>query len=303
MISLQDRSLLVTYIQDYLKEYFGINLVRRTQRYTRATKDSYEISQNSPLRISGTYTEDTYTSAAIFMAFNYPNEQFPERWDLKSPESTEWTKTPFDQTKLVTTMNHLINESVVTQIGPEITEEIYNTYVPSTNEYLTWDEIIKYFNNGSSGLYDTLYSKEYSEDKNYSQLDLNSNLIVFLTHNLEVLPYQSRVVELNDRIISYFLDEVVTPSSSADEILRIQKLMYPDGISFDKAGKFFEKTVDSVGNTITNSMEQDVKLVQQTFIDNYSVSGQFTPPEGFSGFKVTGYVDPWTEWIIKGGLE
>lgn len=304
VIGLQDRSLEVTYIQLILKEYFGINLRKSIKKYTRSAKERYEISQNTEVKVTGIYTADTYTAIALYMMFNYPNEQFPERWDLKGSSTTKWYKTPFNKSKLILTMNYLIESKLVNKIGDEITEEKYNKFVKDQETYFTYDELTKYFESELS-LYDTLYDKEhYAEDKSFTEEDVNSCIIVFLSHNLEVLPFQSRVVEINERILSYFLDEVVTPTSDPDEIMRVQKIMYPQGLNYKKVGRFFEEEVDEdTGEIVRNSMEQDIRNLQQLLVERYSVSGEFLPPEGFSGYKVTGYFDPWTEWVAKGGLD
>lgn len=302
-IGLQNRSLEVTYIQLFLKEYFGINLRKSIQKYTRSAKDRYEISQNEEIKVTGTYTAETYTAIALYMMFNYPNEQFPERWDLRGSSTTDWYKTPFDKSKLILTINYLIESKFINKIGDEITEDKYNQFVEDQETYFTYEELIKYFENELS-LYDLLYDKEhYSNNKYFTEEDVNSCIVVFLSHNLEVLPFQSRVVEINERILSYFLDEVVTATSDPDEIMRVQKLMYPYEMTYDKAGRFFEAEVNDEGKVVRNSMEQDIRNLQQGLIKRYSVSGEFLPPEGFIGFKVTGYFDPWTEWAVKGGLE
>lgn len=301
IIQLQDRNLMVTYLQSFLHDYFGINLVKSVQKYTRATRDKYEIRQNSVLRISGTYNQETYTAAAIYMAYNYPNEQFPDRWDLRSVSSTEWIRTPFDQVKLVDTMNYLISNNIIDKIGDELTPELYMQYVTDYDKYLTYDEIVRYFDSALN-VYDTLYDKKYSDIPEYTEDDVKNNLIYFLSHNLSILPYQPRAAELGERVLSYFLDEVVSASSEPDEIMRVQEIMYPLGLSYNKVGRFFDQEIGANGEIIRNSMEDDIKEYQQAFIDRYTTSGTFTPPDGFTGFKVTGYVDPWTEWVIKVGV-
>lgn len=299
IIGSQNRGMLVTYIQAFLKEFFGVNLIKSVQYYARATKDRYEIRQSDSLRISGVYTSETYTAIAIYMAYNYPNEQFPERWDRRSEGSSEWVRTPFNQTKVTDTMNYLIETNFIDSIGDELTEKDYNKHVTDFSKYLTFDEICKYFDSALN-VYDTLYSKKYSDVKKYTPEDVRNNLIYFLANNLDVFPYQNRSIEIGDRVISYFLDEVVTSASNPDEIMRVQELMYPDKLSYSKVGKFFSADIGANGEVIRPSMEDDIKKIQQDFINKHTSSkGVFVPPEGFSNFKVTGYVDPWTEWVIK----
>ena len=119
MIRLQDRNLIVSYIQTYLRDYFGMTLVRLK------TKNSYEISQSHPIRVTGRYTIQTYLSVSLFMLYNYPNEQFPERWDLRNPtDKNSWVITPFDSPRLVLTMNMLISQGAGK--GTEFTKQDYD---------------------------------------------------------------------------------------------------------------------------------------------------------------------------------
>lgn len=72
--------------------------------------------------------------------------------------------------------------------------------------------------------------------------------------------------------------------------------MYPQGVEYVRSGRYDQE------------MTEDIKKVQQDFINLNTVitsSGNLNTvlPEGYDGFKVTGYVDPWTELILKGGLD
>lgn len=376
MIKLNSRSLLVNYLQVYLKDYFGITLVKSNTNLSYSTDDRYEISQSEEIKVTGRYNLQTYLSTALFMIYNYPNEKFPVRWDLRNETSTEWVETPFDSEKLYSTMNLLISEeylskndnkvsqktydelvdSVIVKVGEYLTlsknTKLYTSPVSSTGflvssyskdsvsyglvdgsvvnsrvvvkltdknkdpivddqgkvitgwvdeipkeknseTYFDYETLLKYFN-GEDGIYDTLYRR--SPEELYTTEDILSSVIVFLTNNLVQVNSNPDVVSLNDRIVSYILEEVVTSISSPDEILRVQKLLYPQGVEYVRSGRYDQE------------MTEDIKKVQQDFINLNTVitsSGNLNTvlPEGYDGFKVTGYVDPWTELILKGGLD
>lgn len=376
MIKLNSRSLLVNYLQVYLKDYFGITLVKSNTNLSYPTDDRYEISQSEEIKVTGRYNLQTYLSTALFMIYNYPNEKFPVRWDLRNETSTEWVETPFDSEKLYSTMNLLISEeylskndnkvsqktydelvdSVIVKVGEYLTlsknTKLYTSPVSSTGflvssyskdsvsyglvdgsvvnsrvvvkltdknkdpivddqgkvitgwvdeipkeknseTYFDYETLLKYFN-GEDGIYDTLYRR--SPEELYTTEDILSSVIVFLTNNLVQVNSNTDVVSLGDRIISYILEEVVTSISSPDEILRVQKLLYPQGVEYVRSGRYDQE------------MTEDIKKVQQDFINLNTVitsSGNLNTvlPEGYDGFKVTGYVDPWTELILKGGLD
>lgn len=376
MIKLNSRNLLVNYLQVYLKDYFGITLVKSNTNLSYLTDDRYEISQSEEIKVTGRYNLQTYLSTALFMVYNYPNEKFPVRWDLRNETSTEWVETPFDSEKLYSTMNLLISEeylskndnkvsqktydelvdSVIVKVGEYLTlsknTKLYTSPVSSTGflvssyskdsvsyglvdgsvvnsrvvvkltdknkdpivddqgkvitgwvdeipekknpgTYFDYETLLKYFN-GEDGIYDTLYRR--SSEELYTTEDILSSVIVFLTNNLVQVNSNPDVVSLNDRIVSYILEEVVTSISSPDEILRVQKLLYPQGVEYVRSGRYDQE------------MTEDIKKVQQDFINLNTVitsSGNLNTvlPEGYDGFKVTGYVDPWTELILKGGLD
>lgn len=303
-VRLQDRNLIVNYIQVYLHDYFGMSLNKVTQKRRRAVKDEYEISQSQPVKVNGVYTEETYLSVSLFMSYNYPGEKFPVRWDLKEGSERTWIQTPFDYEKLTKTMTDLVNSKFAK--GKSFTEEDYRSFLDNqvkegqdVNDYLSdYDQLSRYFEDGD--VYSALVSKQLekpdsSGHREFTREDANKSLIVFLTHNLEASQISREVLSLDDRILSYFFEEVVTPLSESDEILRIQKIMYPSGIDYTRAGIY-----DDI-------MTEDVKKYQQDFLDKHlnkgTDSSEIVLPEGFEGFKVTGYVDPWTEVVLKGGVD
>lgn len=289
-IKLQSRSIFVSYIQEYLRNYFGMTLIETD------TDEGYEISQSRPIRVTGRYTQQTYLSVSLFMLYNYPNEQFPLRWDIEDPAShrVSWITTPFDSATLKQTMNLLISQDAGknTTFSKDDYEEIIKS-TQNPEQYFSWSTLLKYYFD-EDDLRKLLGTKSQSDEM--TQSDVNHSLIVFLVNNVEQSEINDDIFTLNERILSYFIGEVVTESSTPDEILRVQKIMYPEGVEYQRSGVFDEK------------MKQEVLDVQRKFIETYTVTTLegtqiITLPEGYDGFRVTGYIDPWTEVILKGGVE
>lgn len=303
-ISLQDQNIIVSYIQTYLRDYFGTTLVKSTSNLARATDDVYEITQSKPLRVTGRYTTQTYTSVALYMAYNYPYEQFPVRYDRRNPTSDVWDATPFDYQRLKTTMDLLIKSGLTSQ-GYEITEDMFNQIIADSGNpidyYLTWDQLVKYYPDE-----DTIYEALVDQTE-FTTANINTCLITFLVQNLNSIYENKSVCDINSRILSYFVEEVVTPMSPTDEIFRIQKIMYPLGLPYTIAGRYTEVRNEN-NQLVEGCMMYDVAKAQQNFIDYYTITdrngvSEVSLPEGYEGFKVTGYVDPWTELILKGGID
>lgn len=285
-IHLQDRNLIVSYIQTYLKEYSGLSLVENSEGY-------YEISQSRPLKVTGIYNEQTYKAVSIFMAFNFPKEQFPVRYDIDRDAEVSVIRTPFDQDKLRTTMEYLYSKGAG-KGEVYFTEEMYNNIISQSSfpeKYFDYQTLVKFFD-GEDGLYESLVSNLTGT---FSRSDMNQSLIVFISHNLVQSQQDSEVCDIGSRILSYFLDEVVTPSSEMDEIYRVQQIIYPAGIDYRRAGIFDKEMTDYVTES------------QEKFLEDYTIdkgtSKEVHLPEGYEDFKVTGYVDPWTELILKGGVD
>lgn len=285
IVRLQDRNLIVSYLQIYLSEYFGMTLNKVDSTRRQVVKDTYEISQSTPIKINGVYTEEVYTSVGLFMAYNYPNEHYPVRWDLKDLSTNLWEQTPFESDKLITTMNLILRECLKSKSFPGTDmESLYNAAVSGHSDVLTYDVLLKYFEGESQGLYEKVYLKYFNKSDEYLPEDVNESLVLFLLNNLEQSKTNLEILNLDDRILSYVFEQVVTPISDMDEIFRVQKLIYPEGVSYNRAGVYDEK------------MLNDVKGVQRDFLSKYS-SGDL--PEGYMDFKVTGYVDPWTEVLFS----
>lgn len=151
----QDKNLIVTYLQIFLREYSGLT-VKKIVPKSKSKKSYYIITNNDTIRVTGYYNAQTYTALALYMAYNYPNEGFPTKWKVSS----------------------------------------------SSNSEDIWS----------------------SEDYNYT--GNKDELLKVISDNLELLPHNREVIKVPERVLSYIFDEVVTPSSSPEEILRIKLLLY-----------------------------------------------------------------------------
>lgn len=293
MINLGDRNLIVSYLQSYLIEYYPKSLVSASEYpYSSAVSNEYSVA-NSPIRMTGVYDIPTYSSLSLMMASFYPNEGYPQRWDLSDGQ---WTVTDFDCNRFVNSVSKLITEANGRAYSDDIDESTYTKILSGddltldTTEYLTYDEI-QLYTTAQLPLTE-LVNSYINNNLAFTTQSAQSGVVAFLTNNLSYISQNNQIAEVPDRVISYILGEVVTPNSLSDEIMRVQQLLYPGGLSPMYVGRYFEYTTSS-GDTI--SMMNDIKEIQSNYIDSYK-NGL---PTSYQGFKVTGYVDPWTEVIIK----
>lgn len=293
MINLGDRNLIVSYLQSYLIEYYPKSLVSASEYpYSSAVSNEYSVA-NSPIRMTGVYDIPTYSSLSLMMASFYPNEGYPQRWDLSDGQ---WTITDFDCNRFVNSVSKLITEANGRAYSDDIDESTYTKILSGddltldTTEYLTYDEI-QLYTTAQLPLTE-LVNSYINNNLAFTTQSAQSGVVAFLTNNLSYISQNNQIAEVPDRVISYILGEVVTPNSLSDEIMRVQQLLYPGGLSPMYVGRYFEYTTSS-GDTI--SMMNDIKEIQSNYIDSYK-NGL---PTSYQGFKVTGYVDPWTEVIIK----
>ena len=154
------------------------------------------------------------------------------------------------------------------------------------------------------------YAREYDEKGNlkwvtypygegeYAETDKENypKLCEIIMHNINIANEYVDVLNIDEKIVSYLLDEVVTPSSDQDEILRVQKLLYPNGISMDRAGIYDEAMLNTVKSIQKNALDIYMRT-STTAIDSDLMY------KTFKNLRVTGFVDPWTELLIKRSIE
>lgn len=276
-IELNDKSLITSYVQIILRDFSGLSVKSPSNRGRKVTDEWYEVTSSNPVKVTGVYDLSTYASASMFMLTNYPREQFPVRYDI---EEGRLIKTPFDKVKLSSTVTW-IKEWYLGSFD----RDTYLSHDPGDNVF-SWEVFSKYFSR-----LEVLTDLLDENSTTFSQF-LKEAALSFIVNNMEISVDNREAVHLPDRVLSYFFDEVVTPSSSRDEIYRIQR-------------KLYEKIDKRSYGIFTKEMTSLVEKIQQSFIDLHTVdngtSKESSLPEGFEGFKVTGYVDPWTEMIINGG--
>lgn len=216
MIKYQDKSIQVSYIQIFLKEYFGLSL----NKIISKNEVSWEISSNNPIKVTGYWNTQSYSSLALYMAYHYPKERYPVRW------------------------------------------------YPVETDPSVWKE-------------DDSFEYDPDNPDEESLINIISNNII----NSSVNPI---TISVPSRVLSYILDEVVTPLSSDEEILRIKTLIYDSRVPRKNALVYDQELINKVSG------------YQQQLINKYTLgTGVVELPEQYTGFKVTGYVDPWTERYIK----
>lgn len=276
-IELNDRSLITSYVQIILRDFSGLSVKAPNDSGLKFTDEWYEITPSSPIRVTGTYDLDTYAAAAMYMLLNFPREQFPVRYDI---EESKLVKTPFNKIKLQKTVSWIRS-----WYKGDFSEDVYLENNPG-DDVFSWETLCRYFSS-----LDRLVALLDESTSTFGQF-FRESALCFVVNNMEVSLVDRESVHLPDRVLSYFFDEVVTPSSTRDEIYRIQK-------------KIYDKLDKSEYGIFTDSMTKKIEKIQQDFIDLHTVDDGIKKdtslPEGFEGFKVTGYVDPWTEMIIDGG--
>lgn len=217
-IKLKSRNLLVSYIQIFLQERFGLTFdFERVDYVDDQYKPVYTINNDKKFLVTGTYDEKTYASLSLYMAYYYPEEGYPLYWEYNESSKPQW--------KSVTLTDYAESKGKTSR---EILEEV-------------------------------------------------------LASNLQNLQNHIEIADIPDRIVSYFLGEVVTPRSHEDEITRIQKMLYTPKISPKRAGKYDDQMLEDIGK------------IQEKYLEENSDH----LPAGYEGFKVTRFVDPWTERILK----
>lgn len=133
-------------------------------------------------------------------------------------------------------------------------------------------------------------SKESWSVEDYIYKGNEEELKNIISHNVELFIKNREIITIPDRVISYLLNRVVTPQSSPEEIVKVKKLV------FTNVSRFNVLSYDE-------ALMEKVRSIQQKFINDHTSGRVVDLPPQFEGFKVTGYVDPWTEIVIKGGFE
>lgn len=134
--------------------------------------------------------------------------------------------------------------------------------------------------------------------KGYQDFSGDKSLYDVLTENLRLYQKDRNLIKIPDRVLSYILREVVTDQSSDDEIFRIQKLIYnPAKIPNEEIGKFS----DSLRKSVIDIQEEFIKSHTYKIVENHELTDKTEVrfPDNYEGFKVTGYIDPWTEVLYE----
>lgn len=250
---------------------------------------------NQPVKVTGTYDLSTYFSLALYMAFNFPNEQYPYRLDLFN---YEWVRFPYKPEELKNSINLIIKKLSNPKSGwtwETVSADYQEWYLSEKDKlkYLDWDSLVRNFND-QDDLVDVCKGCLF-EKREFNDSDVRGCLVKILVANMKVSITNHDALQIPERVLSYIFDEVVTPLSSNDEIFRAQKILYGDRIPSSRVGIY------------DSQMIEDVKEIQTKFVtrNTFTIGGstKIELPAGFEDFKITGYIDPWTELIMKGGAQ
>ena len=218
-LNYQDKNLLVFYLQIFLNEYFGLSVREVTDKSViEETGSLYEITDQDKIEVTGYLNIQTYTSIALWMAYNNPNEGYPYKWSSEVDAETGELKWKYDV-------------------------------------------------------------QDYSD---------TSKVLNVIVNNINAFYSNRECIVVPDRILSYVFNEVVTPQSSPEEVLRAKYLILGDPV------------VTRYTYTYDDSFMNKVKEIQENFIKRHTINDEYQAPPGFERFHTTGYVDPWTEVIVKG---
>lgn len=254
----QDRNLITTYLQIYLRDYYGLT-VHKVIKRNSIDPDEYELTLSDPIKVTGYLNNQTYSAIAMYMLRNYPNEMYPSLWQLNT--ANQWAPTL----------------------------EIYNDYIEeimSSDEQhvLRKDVVIPFDNEG--------------------------DFIKVIASNMENASYNPDTISVPRRVLSYLFGEVVSPLSTPEEILRVKAYLgnisytYFGVESYSEEARYIARQISAYLNINTNYEYDDTfKNIIWQLQNLYLQGHQDEMPEQFMDFKATGYVDPWTEHILKGGSE
>lgn len=289
-LKLNDSNLIVSYVQIMLRDFLGLSI--RSSEFVRSTstfETNYEVTASYPVEVTGVYNEETYSAASLYMAINYPYEGFPVRYD--SLGNGQFIKTYFDLDLIKNTVKWISS-----WYSKVLNKETYENQTVPDYEVMDWDTFNLYFS-------DIRSTRELFDNKSGISGFIKSAVLSFVSNNIDNSTESEVFTELPERVLSYFFGEVVTPQSSRDEIYRIQRKLYDD-LPRGLYGKFTD--LGDENEKFPVSLAGKIRKIQKEFIDIHQIVSdgivKSQMPDGFEDFKVTGYVDPWTELIIDGGV-
>ncbi len=100
--------------------------------------------------------------------------------------------------------------------------------------------------------------------------DSDKELLNIISYNMEHMPHNRDLIMIPERVLSYFYDEVVTPNSSPEEILRIKKLLYET---------IYADRLHLGVLSYTDELYQTIVAIQQNFIKRYATGYSSTDKE------------------------
>lgn len=363
VINYQDKNLIVAYLQIYLAEYGDLTVHKVVPR-KKSEPAYYEITNSEPLIVTGYYDIPTYTALALYMAYNYPNEGFPMKWNklgtdewvsedyiydgnqqelidiiATNMEMTSWNRKVIQVPERV--LSYIFNEVVTPNSSPEeilrIKQMLYEfIHVDSENKQLltytedVFNEIVE-IQKGVVDKYTTDYSTEYEtikmiyekdeEDNDITDKPITSykigsqlNKVECLTNNQIVTGERRnnrtvRVFQRTSNLISASILYDTNGQTHTQDAIFIKKMNTNEWLL-----TFADDIDELLQTTITYEEPYEYNIITGYIIFTDFVKDKVVEikktinnivnfPQQFINYKITGYVDPWTEIIIKGGYE
>lgn len=371
----QDRNLIVTYLQIFLKDNVGA-VVRKVTPRSKSIKPYYEISSNEEIKVTGYWTPQSYSALALYMAYNYPNEGYPLKWTKTELDgSVVWKSEDYvyddNQDELVSIIGSNLEDYSYAKASSSRSERTDLLYVPGRVLSYIFNEVVSSLSSPSEilrikkMLYPSIYADSlhknplsYGEDlfndvikiqqswvdrytlswststDEYVVEEEGTNKIKLETQLVKVIPKTvGRVIDTDSSKDAYYKfnqnKAALVITLPSDNLLKVQvygtdksgavKLEVVDDTSkfiYDKNTEEFLVNLDSSFISVSEVVVDYVVLSsycaptgelkfatplskgQVIYIDKTSHT-YLNLPDGYEGFKVTGYVDPWTEKLIK----
>lgn len=303
VINYQDKNIIIMYIQIFLKEHFNYTVHKVTPR-RKSLASYYEITNNDPLKVTGYHNLQTYSALALYMAYTYPNEGYPVLWKRVTDNSNNtnlWVSEDFyyngsndDEllNVIISNLENSLNYKGTVQIPERVLSYIFNEVV---TENSTDDEIlrIKKLIGDNLNYKEALkYTEEFSDQVKQIQQSLIDQYSVYAESSVQ------KEVLFSNNIYYFQLDKHLRNAyiKKTDEELNYENktglTLYKSIYNPDTGVLSFDNKNGAYNLKVGETRDVVLKTLVQTEL-----------PQQFENFKVTGYVDPWTEVVIKGGVD
>lgn len=213
-IHYQDKNLIVTYLQIFLRENVGMTVHRVVPR-DRRYPAYYEITTNETIKVTGDYNEQTYTALALYMAYNYPNEGFPKKWTV-SPVTNKWYSEDYyytgNQDELIDVISNNISnysqDSRLIEVPERVLAYIFGEVATPESSP---EEILR--------VKQKIYSEIYADDTHREPLQYHQKMFdEIICRQLEILEkYQSGLSTTETTLVGQYLVKYDRKTNTKEE--------------------------------------------------------------------------------------